>query len=252
MTDFSELENIEQIRELLASFVLGDLTSEEVAKVNQLLESYPHLQEEVNSLQKTLALFPLALPETDLPKHLGDQILRSASGKNNKIRSIILGFKHHKINLFPIIGSITASVIIALGLYNFYLQKQIIALKTELNAYQDVIVGLNQPDNNLVSLKGTQLNPQAQGSLLVIPQSDVILVTLENLTPLPQGKIYRLWGVVKGEKVFCAEFQPDPQGKILLKLPLDADMLESSGVVITIEPSEKLTYPTGETVVIGS
>jgi hypothetical protein len=252
MTDFSELDNIEEIRELLASFVLGDLTSEEVAQVNQLLESYPHLKEEVDSLQKTLALFPLALPEVELPSHLKEQILQSPSGKPNRIKSTILKFKPYKTKLLSVKISIIASVILVIGGYNFYLKSQIIALKTELNYYQYVIARLNEPNNNLVSLKGTQLNPQAQGSLLVMPQSDLILVSLENVTPLPQDKIYRLWGVVEGKKVFCAEFQPDSQGKILLKLPLDVDMLESSGVVITIEPSEKLTYPTGETVIIGS
>jgi hypothetical protein len=90
------------------------------------------------------------------------------------------------------------------------------------------------------------------GSLVVVPQSKVIVVTLQNLTPLPKGKIYRLWGVADGEKIYCGEFNPDPQGKVLIELPLDTDMSDSSSVVITVEPSQKLSYPTGETVMTGS
>jgi hypothetical protein len=69
---------------------------------------------------------------------------------------------------------------------------------------------------------------------------------------LPKHKIYRLWGIVDNKKVFCGEFSPDKQGNILRQLPLDDDMADSSGVIITIEPDQKLPYPTGETVIRGN
>jgi hypothetical protein len=104
----------------------------------------------------------------------------------------------------------------------------------------------------LLSLKGTKAIPAASGSLVVVPQSEKIVLTLQNLTPLPKGKIYRLWGVADGQKIYCGEFNADPQGRVLVELQLDADMSDSSSVVITVEPSEKLSYPTGETVMTGN
>ena len=38
-----------ELQELLASYVLGDLTSEEVTEVNKLLEQNPELIAEVNN-----------------------------------------------------------------------------------------------------------------------------------------------------------------------------------------------------------
>ena len=251
MTDLSLSENIEDIRELLASYVLGDLTSSEVVKVNKLLEDYPELKEEVNSLQKTLALFPLALPEVELPKTLDEKILKIISDETNNIQSTIFKNKK-KLNLSTIIATCGISLVFVIGIYNFYLQRQILILKTQLSSYQELIVQLNDQNNSLVFLKGTKLNPQAQGNLFVIPQSKIMFIALENLAPLPQDKIYRLWGVVNDKKVYCAEFQPDIQGNILVKMALDTDMLESKGAVITIEPLQKLNYPTGKTVMISS
>ncbi|KZL47797.1 hypothetical protein A2T98_21400 [Nodularia spumigena CENA596] len=63
-------QNFDELQELLAGYVLGDLTSEEVAKVKQLLETSPELKVEVNGLQNSLALLPWALPETSPPKNL--------------------------------------------------------------------------------------------------------------------------------------------------------------------------------------
>ncbi|WP_339459692.1 anti-sigma factor, partial [Nodularia spumigena] len=76
--------------------------------------------------------------------------------------------------------------------------------------------------------------------------------SLQNLDPLPKGQIYRLWAIVDNEKVYCGEFNSDSQGTVLMQLPLDEFMTDSSEAVITIEPIEKIPQPTGETVMKGS
>jgi anti-sigma-K factor RskA len=229
----------EEIRELLASYVLGDLTPEEVRQVDKLLATRPELQEEIKSLEDTLALFPLALPEVDLPDSLGDRILTSAI--NSKTKQ-----KNHKQRIFfTVIGSLSATILVVLGITNYRLQQQVAT-------NQEIIAILAEGNKDLWTLQGTQLNPTASGSLVAIPESKTILVTVNNLAPLPTGKIYRLWGIVAGEKIYCGEFNSNSDGKVLVKFPLDADMADSSGVIITIEPSDKLKYPIGETVMIGN
>jgi anti-sigma-K factor RskA len=243
----------EEIKELLASYVLGDLTTEEVASVNQLLDSHPELKAEVSRLQKTLALFPLGLPETELPPTLGSRILRTASGvgasstasSSNRIGRRLTAWR-------GVIGSVAASIVVGLGFYSYHLHQQVVATQAELARYQETIALLPQPRNRLLSLKGTEATPAASGSLVVVPQTQQIVLTLQNLTPLPQGKIYRLWGVADGQKIYCGEFNPDSQGRVLINLPLDANMSDSASVIVTVEPSQRLSYPTGETVMTGS
>jgi anti-sigma-K factor RskA len=246
-------DNFAELQELLASYVLGDLTSEEVALVNQLLETHPELKLEVNRLQNSLALLPLALPETTPPESLHAEILQAASVNHSHSRVS----PSHRIWRKPqiwvtVLGSVAASVIISLSLYSYRLQQQIATIEAELSHYRETIALLPQPNNRLVTFTGTDLTPIASGSLVIVPQSDTALLTLKNLSPLPQDKIYRLWAVVDNQKIYCGEFKPDSQGNVLIKLPLDEFMTNSSQAFITIEPLTKIPQPTGETVMKSS
>ena len=61
MTNF---QNFDELQELLAGYVLGDLTPEEVAMVNQLLETRPELKIEVNHLQNSKLTTEILLSKT--------------------------------------------------------------------------------------------------------------------------------------------------------------------------------------------
>ncbi len=240
----------EEIKELLASYVLGDLTSEEVAKVKKLLATNPELKEEVESLKQILALFPLSLPEVDLPEDLGDRILQAASEHRKNL--LWLKIKKKKRPFTILVGTLAMGAITILGLFNYRLQQKLATTQEKLSDYETTIAILRQPSNRLLSLQGTELSPRASGSLMVNPNSATIILTLENLTTLSQDKIYRIWGIQNEQKIYCGEFNTDPQGKVLLQLPLDADMLDSVGVIITVEPLQKFSVPKGETVMIGT
>ncbi|AHJ28709.1 anti-sigma factor [Nodularia spumigena CS-584] len=250
MTNF---QNFDELQELLAGYVLGDLTPEEVAKVNQLLETRPELKVEVNRLQNSLALLPWALPETSPPKSLGSKILQAAAASpaNSVVSTSNRIWRKPKI-WFGVLGSVAASVVISLSLYSYRLQQEVTIAQAELSRYKETIALLRQPNNRLLTLTGTNVTPVASGSLVIAPKSDVALLSLQNLDPLPKGQIYRLWAIVDNEKVYCGEFNSDSQGTVLMQLPLDEFMTDSSEAVITIEPIEKIPQPTGETVMKGS
>jgi anti-sigma-K factor RskA len=249
MVDF---QNSEQWEELLASYVLGDLTPEEVTTVNQLLKTHPELEAEVSRLQKTLALFPLALPESSPPPNLGSQILQAASASvaDSPDKTLHQVRRTAKAK-FGILSGVAAAFVIGLGLYSYRLNQQLASTQTELSHYKEAIALLRQPSNRLVSLKGTNAIPEASGSLVLVPNSEVAILTLQNLAPLPQGQIYRLWAAANGKKIYCGEFKPDSQGKVFIELPLDNGMSGNYSVVVTVEPSQKTPQPIGETVMIG-
>jgi anti-sigma-K factor RskA len=68
---------------LLADYVLGDVSPEEAETVHQLLISQPELHQELDYLQETLSLIPLALPKSSLPKDLGKTILQLAQAETD-------------------------------------------------------------------------------------------------------------------------------------------------------------------------
>jgi anti-sigma-K factor RskA len=271
MTSSHELE---EWCDLLASYVLGDLTSEEVVMVNELLESHPELNHEVRCLEETLALLPLALPESSPSADLKAKILELAEAEKielNVAEAIAIPqLPRRKLNLWAGLGStIAATLVVGLGWWNHQLNQQIAQLNDkvgqykqtnqqitrlnqELAQYQETIALLRQPNNRLVSLHGMGTTPKAAGSMVVVPKSQTVVLTIENLTPPPQGQVYRLWAMSGDKKINCGDFQPDAQGKVLVQLPIDNSMPVISAAKITIEPVKSLPQPTGATVMEGS
>jgi hypothetical protein len=56
--------------ELLAGYVLGDLSSDDIILVQQYLDSHPDAIVEVEELQTTLGLLPLGLDDVPVPSHI--------------------------------------------------------------------------------------------------------------------------------------------------------------------------------------
>jgi anti-sigma-K factor RskA len=261
-------EQPEAIQELLAGYVLGDLTPDEVAQVQQLLIDHPEVQSEVDRLQETLSLLPYALSETAPDLNLRDRILSQAqteislqdtpdptfvnSSAISSVRSSSL-WKSPKVWL----GAIAGLAIAALAGFSFdsyRLRQELAIARAELSSYRNMVALLPQPNNRLLSLKGMGTTPTASGSLVIVPQGNSALLTIQNLPPLPSGKIYRLWSIVNGKKMDCGNFQADSAGNVFLKVPLGDFLMGTNAVVITVEPSAtSATTPesTGEMVMKG-
>ncbi|MEM6400866.1 MAG: anti-sigma factor [Cyanobacteria bacterium P01_D01_bin.116] len=267
---------------LITGYVLSDLTPEEAALVKQYLATYPELACEVESLQATLALFPLSLPETKPSEGLRSQILQAAKTELNVNHNEIFS-PSTPVPLSPlssskpwlkIAGIAAVGLIASLGFFNYRLNQKLATAETdlsnyrlqaqlsntqqelsrhqeELSRYQEALSVLKQPNNRLLALKSITSNISSSGSLVIAPNSEAAILTLKNLPDLPEDKIYRLWAFVDGKKVKCAKFNPDSQGKVLQKIPLQK-WGDTTEVFVTVEPKEGLELPVGETVMKGS
>ena len=279
---------------LITGYVLGDLTPEEATLVKQYLETYPQLAAEVESLQATLALFPLSLPKTKPSEKLRSQILEAAQ----KELSSTLETQQDNSSSTPcppissspcpplsssssppispsfspktwlkIVTVTAAGLIASLGFLNYRLHQKLAKTETdlsnyrlqaelsktqqELSRYQEALSVLKQPNNRLLALKSITPNISSSGSLVIAPISEAAILTLKNLPDLPEEKVYRLWAFVDGEKVKCAKFNPDYQGKVLLKIPLKK-WGNTTEVFVTVEPKDGFDLPVGETVMRGT
>lgn len=272
------MNNFEQpldIETLLAGYVLGDLTPAETEYLQQHLKSHPELEAEVNSLQATLALLPLSLPESLPPQNMRSRILQAAANESQTLpqteTQTFPAFTFTPKNYYPqrlilaIAASITAILLGGLGWQNYSLRQQLASANQEnnslreqmqashsnLSSYQQVVEMLNQPNNRFLTLKGMSPQIPASGSLVITPESQAAFLTIQNLASLPKGKVYRMWAFVENQKVDCATFTPDSQGKVMLKIPI-ANWQNTTSVIVTIEPEQGITYPTGKKVMKGT
>jgi Anti-sigma-K factor rskA len=264
MDNLNWSDNPESVEAMLAGYALGDLSTEEMAEVEAYMAAHPAAKAELAKLQTTLAVLPLALPESAPALDLRSRILAAAATPSTTNNVIDLASRRRSpvARGTWIAGTIAAGLVGVLGFQNYRLNQQVAALQqqvqvaqkseqqTALVKYQEAIDMLRQPDNRLITLKG--MEDKSSGSLIIFTMDKKAALNLKNVPPLPHGRMYRLWAMVEGRKVYCTQFQPDQDGMVSLMIPLE-QLGAARQVAVTIDPESAPTVePVGDMVMSGA
>ena len=274
------LEPSEQLENLLAGYVLGNLTPEEAAQLKQLLDHNPDLLTELRRLESTLAVIPLSLPVSSPSQQLETRILQAAEAEvSPATRSPAKAGSRMRLS-WQWGGAIAAVMIAGLGIETYWLhqtlaaaelenhhlhqqlataqatldrvrQTELATTRKELSRYQQAVNLLRQPNNRVLNLRGTSSKSHSSGSLVIVPTKSSAMLVLQDVETLPRGKVYRMWAFINGEKVSCADFKPNDRGEVFLQLPLD-QWGGTTEVAVTVEPDRALSMPVGKMVITGS
>ncbi len=272
MTEF--FNSSDDWQELLAGYILGNLSPEELIQFKQHLEQHPEHKVELERLQRTLTLLPLALSEGKAPKDLKARIRKSARETQEEFalfatdKKLLADSSKKREPLrswHKIVTSIAAATIAILGFQTYRLQQQVAKTESQLAQlrqalaegetvranfvrYQETISLLHQPNNRLLSLTGSESSVKASGSLVLIPQQKIAILVLQNVLKPPKQQLYQMWAVVDGRKVSCIKFRPDRDGTVFLKMPANS-WVGTPMVVITLEPEGETPQPKGTMVI---
>jgi hypothetical protein len=220
--------------DLVAGYILDDLSPEEAARLQQALAETPSLHGEIAAFGEALALLPYDMPIVAPTAALKTKILSAASQSiadtsqtppPSKVvpmvsdqRSVIAtARRRHWQRWIPAISTgIAAIAVAALGLNQVQLsrqseqakalQQQIAAtnaelaqLRNELQASRGTIAMLTQPGAQIYALTGANSNPQngqlASAKLVAKPGDRAVMVVAHNLPKLSNQQVYRLWAV---------------------------------------------------------
>jgi anti-sigma-K factor RskA len=238
--------------ELLAGYVLGDLSSDDMIRVKQYLETHPEAVEEVKALEMALGLLPFGLPDRPVPPHIKTTLFRQiapvARPATGRRRWMVLA------------GGLAAAAVAALGVQNYQLQAQIQGARQEvagLRSAQEKLVA-NRDRASLVgnfegrklAMAGSGAAQGAKGEVFIMPEQNRAVLAVDNMPPPPEGKVYHLWAVVDGQKVACIQFVPERDGKVLMQLPANR-WSRAVQVAVTLEPLVGEAVPSGEMVMVG-
>jgi anti-sigma-K factor RskA len=267
MDNLNWSDNPEAIEAMLAGYALGDLTAAETTEVEAYIAQHPAASVELAKLQATLALLPLALPESSPSPQLRSRILAAAQPTPVTVANNVVDLASRRRSPVArgtwLAGSIAAGLVAVLGFQNYRLTQEMASLKqvvaqaqaqapdrAQLVNYQTAVDMLRQPDNRLITLKG--MADQSSGSLIIFTMDKKASLNLKNLPPLPDGRMYRLWAMVEGQKVYCTEFKPDAEGMVSLMIPLE-QLGAARQVAVTIDPQAAPTVkPVGDMVMSGA
>ncbi len=228
------------LEELIAGYVLGNLSSEEAEEFRQLLAAHPELSTEITLLQEVLGLMPYALPQVAPPQHIRVAVLEAVDD--------VVGENYSPLRRrWPwkrITASIAAILVLALSLDNYFLRRQLRIMQVQTLPQKDVISMLKNANTHLISLKGMDMASAASGSIVITPGEQEAVLVVQNLPVLPEGQFYQLWAVVNGEKISWGQFNTSSQGTVLIKLSIPP-VTDAAQLVFTVEVSPAPWQPDG-------
>jgi Anti-sigma-K factor rskA len=241
----------------MAGYVLGDLTPAEIDRMEAYLLAHPESQAEITSLMLPLDLLPLTLPADRPPASLRSQILQAATTETAADFSAMMPVsqmsqvRQKPLPLWkPIAMGLELLAIGWLGWYGYHVSQELAAVKQDLKTAQttkrklapaipainddrSLLSLLQQPNNRFVQLKNMPGQTGA-GNLIVVPNKSIAVLVLHKVKPLPSGQVYRTWAIIGDEEMSCADFLPDKNGKVFVKIPLDR-LKKATKVMVTIE-----------------
>lgn len=232
-----DMQPLEMWEELVAGYVLEDLSLEEKKAFDQLLQERPELvAAEIRHLKETLAMTPYALPEALPSPLLRNQLLVAAEQQTAQVIDLATVAPRRSVAWLSWAGSAAAVIALVFGLDSYRLRQELQTAQGQLAQQQSIVSMLQQANTRLVTLRSSGPSSEASGNLVVTPSDKDAVLVLKNLAPVPKEQVYRLWAVINGKKFPYGQFTPDPKGTVFLKLPME-DALVRAPLVVTLEPS---------------
>lgn len=180
----------EQLQQLLAGYVLYDLSPEESATLAELLATNPALQRDIDQLQQALETAydgdPVS-PPVQLKAALLQSPAKSAEARFDSVGAAPLP----TLRLQPrrwerLWQAAAAALVVGLSLSNLLLWRTLQVERASQPEAETLTIALGSPENN----------GQGQAQVVINPDTLAGSLTVENLPPLEPGSVYVLWTVV--------------------------------------------------------
>jgi anti-sigma-K factor RskA len=243
----------DEIKEMAAGYVLDELDSDELLAFEQMLLTNAALRQETRELQVALGSLSLDVPQLAPPAHLKTKTL-AALGVVNQVVESPTAVPAKKIAWSKIITIFAVFSSLALLWDNFRLRQDLSFAQTQTT--EGVASLLQRPNSKLVSLTSQTTNT-ASGTLLFTPGKwQEVVVSAQNLPPLPANQVYRLWLNLNNQQtIYCGEFQTNSQGRISRSIQPPQSPppgTKATGMFITVEQKNAAIAPTGVPVISGT
>lgn len=255
----------QQIEELLPFYALDALNDEEKELVEAYLKEHPEARQEVEEMGRAVAALPYGVAPVEPSLHTKEALMRRVAADQRETSAVRTQSPRPRVRRWENLLRTFSLAAAALALlWAIVLSSQVARLRNEVSTLNDALAAqedkieeinatlsqLTPADVITVSLKGTEVEPQAQGQLIANPNSQSAVLAIAKLTPLEAGKTYQVWLIQGGVPVSAGLLTVDEKGQGLLVLTSDAAIGSFDALGISVEPKEGSLQPTGEIVVL--
>ena len=258
----------EQFADDLALYALGSLPPAEATTLERHLESCAGCRRELQELRGDASLLALSAAGPAPPARSRERLLAAIEKEPRGQRMIL----HHSRPWWTI-TPVVASLVLALFAFlmwrensnlkqeNAEVQQKTEALSAELAQQQhdsekarEMLYMLTSPDVQRVSLSTSKSAPQPAGKAMYLRSKGHLMFLANNLSPLPESKVYELWLIpMSGAPPMPAgTFMPDEKGGAMVMNPTMPAGTEAKAFAVTVENAPGSEKPTMPMVLIGA
>jgi anti-sigma-K factor RskA len=256
----------EQIEELLPFYALDALTDEERELVERYVAAHPEARQQLEELSMAASALPYSVdPVQPSPRSKAAVLARVAA--DAKVRGPAVqrespfrrGLRFEDFFRALSLGAATVAILWAvfLNLQVARLQDQVSSLNRQIAEQSDsldrIITSLPQTDPSnviTVALRGTDIQPQVQGQLIVNPDSQSAVLVITGLPRLAEGQTYQVWLINGGAPVSAGLLAADENGQAVFLVTSEEPIGSFSKLGISIEPQGGSLQPTGDIIVL--
>ncbi|MBD1873652.1 anti-sigma factor [Nodosilinea sp. FACHB-131] len=206
----------EQLQQLLAGYVLYDLSPEESIALAELLAANPDLQQDIDQLQQALEIAYDGDPVSP-PAHLRTALLQTAAQLVDGAEAVsapvsTLGLRPRRWG--SLWGAAAAALIAGLSLSNLMLWRTLQLERASQPEDETLTIALGSPGGDTSS---------GQAQVVINPNTLAGSLMVENLPALEPGTVYVLWTVVdpnatatvdQKNAILTTVFTVDEQGQV--------------------------------------
>lgn len=228
---------------LAGLYALDALEGEDLARFEQFLRTNPDVQDEVAGYRAAAAQLA-AVSASAPPPALRERVLAGAATTRQDAPVVRLGGRRGggapARRLLLAAAAALVVLVAALGGYQLGSGKDVpVARRAD-----DLAALLSRPDTAVVPLNGIE-DDRPTGRVVLAPGSDVMVVVSDDMARTRPGRTYEMWKVTSGGGVVSAgTFEPDADGRVEARLPVDLD--GATTFLVTDEPDGGSEAPTTE------
>jgi anti-sigma-K factor RskA len=226
----------EQMKDLIAPYVLGATDREEASMVRSHISSCDECMAEADHLAQVAGTLALAVEDVPLPSGFADRVLSEATGREAGQEKPAASRARRRWSLLPALAGAALLLVVAV------MSVSLVQTRTELNQKERALTAMLHEDTGL-NLRGTG----ASGKM--VPTSDGSYFVVAGLHQAPDNHTYQLWLLRDGEPTSAGTFDVT-DGVALIETDLEIDQFDAAAV--TVEPAGGSPGPTSDPILISS
>lgn len=240
--DHTEHHDVEA---LIPAYAIGALDSEEARQVEAHLArcaTCRALLAQYNQLAEDMLY---AVPPVPVPDQVEAALRRELDTSPEKPAA-----RPRAAFPFPRLAAyLAAAAVLLLFLGNGVLLHRVNRLEAEARAQATALAVLARAP--AVVLRGDAPAPAAEGVLYLQPDTNLALLHVRNLPPVPEGKAYQVWLIHNGKRDSGGLFHVDEKGEAVLLIRAPRPLAEYQAIGVTVEPAGGSPGPTSPRVIGG-